>query len=379
MERWVKVGKLKKAIAAAAAATTTPGTSSGIDVMLELVGASTVALGALLVGTGGNTLEVMGKGPDGSWMRATASGLTWATLVRSDLPDGIAWVDRSNVFTQAQRIQGSVTACGDGETTIGGGDVRTSGGLFAGGQASITDWLSVGGHASVSGELHVYGIGQFDGMLTVIGADSAPTWNGTDQWVTAGGGVVRATNLLYSSQSITALLGIDAGTTVTAGSNVTAGGYVRANGGAKPSTIPSGSLTYAYLSGGAGVFTGTDTGWAWSGVGTDKWASIGGGVIRTSDRWILGLDLSAIPIRNHQSVITTWHGMQLVGAKKSTIDYTPSTYGTADQYGVLIPIQQTNAVGLAVIAKLGQTAHLQTWLDYSLNELSSIKQSCPVV
>lgn len=96
------------------------------------------------------------------------------------------------------------------------------------------------------------------------------------------------------------------------------------------------------------------------------------GYLSTS-RYYLSLDLSLIPIAGGQSVITTWHGMQLVGNKQSTVAYTPTNVGTANQFGVLVPSQDVDAdASFAVIGASAQTGDLVQLLDNSLNTLVSI-------
>jgi len=80
-----------------------------------------------------------------------------------------------------------------------------------------------------------------------------------------------------------------------------------------------------------------------------------------SNTYVKGSDLSIQAVSGGQSVITSWYGLQLVGNKQSTVEYSPSNIGAAGAYGVIIPAQQTNAVSLGVRGIIAQTANLQNW------------------
>ena len=94
----------------------------------------------------------------------------------------------------------------------------------------------------------------------------------------------------------------------------------------------------------------------------------------TSGQFVLGTgpDLSLEPIVGGQSAVTTWWGMQLCGNRQSSPDYTPVTYGTAGQFGVVIPSQQTGVTSVAVIRKASQTGDLQDWDNESLATLAKV-------
>ncbi len=93
-----------------------------------------------------------------------------------------------------------------------------------------------------------------------------------------------------------------------------------------------------------------------------------------SDSYLLGTgpDLSLLPIAGSQSVITTWWGLQLVGNKQSTVSYTPTNYGTAGQYGVIIPIQQAASVGVMIQAAASQSGNIFQVQDNSTAILDQI-------
>lgn len=94
----------------------------------------------------------------------------------------------------------------------------------------------------------------------------------------------------------------------------------------------------------------------------------------TSGQFVLGTgpDLSLEPIVGGQSAVTTWWGLQLCGNRQSSPDYTPVTYGTAGQFGVVIPSQQTGVTSVAVIRKASQTGDLQDWDNESLATLAKV-------
>jgi hypothetical protein len=92
----------------------------------------------------------------------------------------------------------------------------------------------------------------------------------------------------------------------------------------------------------------------------------------TSSSYIMGADLSCIPVVGGQSAITTWWGLQLIGNKQANIDYTPSNYGNPGDYGVIIPAQQTGAVSLMVRAIGSQTGNIQNWENSSGTALMAV-------
>lgn len=81
-----------------------------------------------------------------------------------------------------------------------------------------------------------------------------------------------------------------------------------------------------------------------------------------SVRYIMGSgpDFSAIPVVSGQSVLTSYWGLQLVGNKRSTVDYTPSNMGAAGDYGIAIPAQQVGSIAVGIRGASGQTGDLIT-------------------
>lgn len=88
-----------------------------------------------------------------------------------------------------------------------------------------------------------------------------------------------------------------------------------------------------------------------------------------------GPDLSLEPVVGGQSAVTSWWGLQLVGNKQASVDYTPTNIGAAGAYGVLIPVQQAGSVGLLLHAASGQTGDLLQIQDNSGNVLDKIDAS----
>jgi hypothetical protein len=95
------------------------------------------------------------------------------------------------------------------------------------------------------------------------------------------------------------------------------------------------------------------------------------GTLSSTAKYILGSDLSLIPISGNQSAITTWWGMQLVGNKQSTVDYTPSAIGNNSDFSVIIPNQQAAKIGLIVRGQTSQTGNLLELRNVSNTGLSA--------
>jgi pectin methylesterase-like acyl-CoA thioesterase len=93
-----------------------------------------------------------------------------------------------------------------------------------------------------------------------------------------------------------------------------------------------------------------------------------------SERYIMGSgpDLSCIPVVGGQSVITTWWGLQLVGNKQSNVEYTPTNYGAASDFSVIIPNQQAASIGLVIQGQTAQTGDLVRWRNSSSTVLSKV-------
>ncbi len=96
------------------------------------------------------------------------------------------------------------------------------------------------------------------------------------------------------------------------------------------------------------------------------------GKLFSSTGYILGSDMSLLPVAAGQSAVSTWWGMQLVGNKQSAVDYSPANIGSVDDFSVIIPNQQASKVGLIVQGAGSQTGNLQVWRDSGLVTLANI-------
>ena len=99
------------------------------------------------------------------------------------------------------------------------------------------------------------------------------------------------------------------------------------------------------------------------------------GFLKSSSGYIMGADLGLFPIASGQSVLQTYHGLQLVGGTLVTpASYVPATVGggTADTYGVIVPIQGAGIIGFDVLGASGQTANLLQWQNNANTILGSV-------
>ena len=99
------------------------------------------------------------------------------------------------------------------------------------------------------------------------------------------------------------------------------------------------------------------------------------GNLSSTAKYILGSDLSLTPIAGNQSVLTSWWGLQIVGNKQSTVDYTPSAIGNNSDFSVIIPNQQAAKIGLIVRGQTSQTGNLLEFRNVSNTGLSAFDAS----
>jgi hypothetical protein len=96
-----------------------------------------------------------------------------------------------------------------------------------------------------------------------------------------------------------------------------------------------------------------------------------------SSKYLLGTDLSLLPVVGGQSAISTWWGMQLVGNQQTDINYTPANIGGPGDYGIIIPTPTPPGGGTlsAVMQRgsVGQTADFNQWQDSTGTVLSKIR------
>lgn len=78
-----------------------------------------------------------------------------------------------------------------------------------------------------------------------------------------------------------------------------------------------------------------------------------------SGTYFLGSDLGLFPVGGGQSVIQTFHGLQLDGTTATTPEtYTPASVGIgADAYNVVVNMNNSSAAGLAVLGISAQTGN----------------------
>jgi hypothetical protein len=85
-----------------------------------------------------------------------------------------------------------------------------------------------------------------------------------------------------------------------------------------------------------------------------------------------GPDLSIIPVVGGQSVLSSWWGLQLVGNRQANVDYTPSNYGSAGDFSVIIPNQKASSIGLVIRGAASQTGNLMQWQNSDGTALGGI-------
>jgi hypothetical protein len=82
------------------------------------------------------------------------------------------------------------------------------------------------------------------------------------------------------------------------------------------------------------------------------------GKLSSTTGYILGSDMSLLPIIGNQSAITAYWGLQLVGNRQANVDYTPTATGGNNIASVLIPNQQAAAIGLLIRGQTSQSGNL---------------------
>jgi hypothetical protein len=75
-----------------------------------------------------------------------------------------------------------------------------------------------------------------------------------------------------------------------------------------------------------------------------------------SERYLLGLDLSLIPVVGGQSVLSSWWGLQIRGNQQSNVDFTPANIGAGNDYGIIAIAPSTPNVSTVMVrTNAGQT------------------------
>ena len=173
---------------------------------------------------------------------------------------------------------------------------------------------------------------------SAISSDATITFNPSTEILSVSGLAVTSTT--GSSTTTTGALIVSGGVGIGGSFNV--GNKTRFNDEVYINTLSNNAL---YSTGSGGV--------------AYNWA-VGGNL--SSSKYFLGSDLGLHPVGGNQSVVQTFWGMQLVGNSLTVpSSYTPSSVGTRDAIGVLVPNQQGSKVAFGIIANASQTADLQIW------------------
>lgn len=99
------------------------------------------------------------------------------------------------------------------------------------------------------------------------------------------------------------------------------------------------------------------------------------GTLFSSNGFIMGADLSLIPVVGGQSVMTAYWGIQLVGNKQGAIEYTPTNVGIPEIASVIIPNQQDAGIGLLIRATAAQSADIFDIQDAGGNSWVSVSNA----
>jgi len=208
--------------------------------------------------------------------------------------------------------------------------------------------LSITGPLTYNSTTWVFGINQANTITNgFLSSADWNTFNSKENVLTFGTGLTRVGNSIWIG-------------TLTGGmlSGFTTGQIVFGS--------PTGGLTQS-----GGLFWNNTNTRLGVGTSTPGYTLDVAGTLRSS-RYLLDLDLSLIPIANDQSALTSWWGLQLIGNRQASVDYTPLTYWVRDDYGVLIPNQQADKVGLMVRGAVWQSGHLTRWENSAGTALSAI-------
>jgi len=91
--------------------------------------------------------------------------------------------------------------------------------------------------------------------------------------------------------------------------------------------------------------------------GTSRLSATNGTLFSTNG-YILGSDISLLPVVGGQSVISSYWGLQLAGNIQSTIEYTPINVGANNIATVIIPNVQSASIGLLIRAEAAQSVNI---------------------
>jgi hypothetical protein len=252
-----------------------------------------------------------------------------------------------------------------GTSTDSGFRLDVSGSTRLNGNTQIT------GSLGVTGSINVSGSSSFTGSVNITGSLTATSFNGT---INSTNGVVSGSSQILGGTGIISSSAQLSGTTIT---NLTVVNLTTVNETASV-IFSSGSNTFGDAGNDIHSFTGsvqisgsqTITG----SLGVFGNQSVNGNLSSTG-KYVLGTDLSLIPITSNQSVITTWWGMQLVGNRQNTVDYTPTSIGANSDFSIIIPNQQASKIGLIIKGQTSQTGNLLEFRDINNNGWSAFNNS----
>jgi hypothetical protein len=98
-----------------------------------------------------------------------------------------------------------------------------------------------------------------------------------------------------------------------------------------------------------------------------------GGNMRSAGSWVMGQDLAALPVSNAESMISTYHGLLLVGQRGAAFSGPISSIGNSAN--VAVPVQNPSKLGFLVRGASGQSADILQIQDNTNNALFDISSS----
>jgi hypothetical protein len=318
--------------------------------------------------------------------------------------DGDVWTQTSGLFSRINGVNvgpygiGTVTSIGiavPAFLSVSGSPVTSSGTITVGlsgtallvpnggtGATTLTGILKGNGTsaftAAVSGTDYVIpGSVTTSGLTmvtaTILGRTTAAT--GAIEEITVGTGLTISAGVLSNANAGTVTsvgMSVPAFLSV-AGSPITSSGTLAVtlsgtalpllNGGTGSTAFTNGSVIFSNGS----ILTQDNANFFWDdannrlGIGTNapSHAMHVLGALRSNSH-IIGTspDLSLLSVVGGQSVMSAWWGLQLVGNRQATVEYTPANIGGSGDFSVIIPNQQAGSIGLIVRGQTAQTANL---------------------
>lgn len=125
---------------------------SASAILARLIGATTLAAGALLYGAGTSTLSTLAIGASGTFLKSNGSAPAWANIAASDITSGTLAVARGGTGLASYAIGDLLYA--DGATSLAKlAGVATGNALISGGVTTAPSWGKIGLTTHVSGTL----------------------------------------------------------------------------------------------------------------------------------------------------------------------------------------------------------------------------------